>query len=79
MNVSFKPESSYVGDAIPYYENGKYYVYYLDDPRSREPGQSTGCTKDGTNQPNPILVRGPLISTRFLKVSETFGLGHSWR
>ena len=38
MNVSFKPESSYVGDAIPYYENGKYYVYYLDDPRSREPG-----------------------------------------
>ena len=38
MNVSFKPKASYVGDAIPYYEDGKYFIYYLDDPRSKEKG-----------------------------------------
>lgn len=38
MNISYKPVSAFVGDAIPYYEDGKYYVYYLNDPRCMERG-----------------------------------------
>lgn len=41
----FKPDHAWVGDLIPYYENGTYYAYYLHDPRiprenlqSRQPG-----------------------------------------
>lgn len=29
----FKPDYAWVGDLIPYYENGTYYAYYLHDPR----------------------------------------------
>ena len=29
----FKPDHAWVGDLIPYYENGTYYAYYLHDPR----------------------------------------------
>ena len=38
MNISYKPEAAFVGDAIPYFENGRYYVYYLNDPRCKEKG-----------------------------------------
>ncbi len=38
MDISYKPVSAYVGDAIPYYEDGRYYVYYLNDPRCMEKG-----------------------------------------
>ena len=37
-NISYKPEGAYVGDAIPYYENGEYFVYYLHDPRCHGEG-----------------------------------------
>lgn len=29
----FQPENAWVGDLIPYYENGTYYAFYLHDPR----------------------------------------------
>lgn len=32
----YKPEDAWVGDLIPYYENGVYYAFYLHDPRNRE-------------------------------------------
>lgn len=35
---SYKPENGWVGDVIPYYENGKYYAFYLHDPRCKEEG-----------------------------------------
>lgn len=38
MGLSYKPEKAYVGDVIPYYENGRYYAYYLHDPRSGKAG-----------------------------------------
>ena len=34
MFISYKPSDAYVGDVIPYFENGKYYAYYLHDPRN---------------------------------------------
>lgn len=34
----FKPDRAWVGDLIPYYENGTYYAYYLHDPRIK-PGE----------------------------------------
>ena len=27
----FKPDNAWVGDLIPYYEDGTYYAYYLHD------------------------------------------------
>ena len=35
---SYKPENGWVGDVIPYYENGKYYAFYLHDPRCKGEG-----------------------------------------
>ena len=32
----YKPENAWVGDLIPYYENGTYYGFYLHDPRLKE-------------------------------------------
>lgn len=32
----YQPENAWVGDLIPYYENGIYYGYYLHDPRLKE-------------------------------------------
>ena len=32
----YKPENAWVGDLIPYYENGTYYGFYLHDPRIRD-------------------------------------------
>ena len=32
-NIFFRPKDSYVGDVIPYYENGVYYLYFLNDRR----------------------------------------------
>ena len=29
----FKPTDAWVGDLIPYYEDGVYYGFYLHDPR----------------------------------------------
>ena len=29
----YKPENAWVGDLIPYYDNGTYYAFYLHDPR----------------------------------------------
>lgn len=31
----YKPEQAWVGDLIPYYDNGKYYAFYLHDPRKQ--------------------------------------------
>lgn len=30
----FKPDNAWVGDLIPYYEDGLYYAFYLHDPRT---------------------------------------------
>lgn len=39
MNQLFyKPQNAWVGDVIPYYADGKYYLYYLHDER-RKPGE----------------------------------------
>ena len=38
MSISYKPSDAYVGDVIPFYENGRYYAYYLHDPRKRNSG-----------------------------------------
>ncbi|MCI5647983.1 MAG: beta-fructofuranosidase [Fusicatenibacter sp.] len=32
----YKPEQAWVGDLIPYWENGTYYAFYLHDPRIRD-------------------------------------------
>ena len=32
----YKPEDAWVGDLIPYYENGTYYAFYLHDPRIKD-------------------------------------------
>lgn len=32
-NLFYQPEQAWVGDLIPYYDNGKYYAFYLHDPR----------------------------------------------
>lgn len=32
-NVFYQPKDAWVGDVIPYCENGTYYAYYLHDPR----------------------------------------------
>lgn len=32
----YKPENAWVGDLIPYYDNGTYYGFYLHDPRIRD-------------------------------------------
>lgn len=32
----FKPTDAWVGDLIPYYEDGVYYGFYLHDPRCRK-------------------------------------------
>lgn len=34
--VFYQPDGAWVGDLIPYYENGIYYLFYLHDPRHRE-------------------------------------------
>lgn len=35
-DLFYKPENAWVGDLIPYYEDGVYYGFYLHDPRCRE-------------------------------------------
>ena len=32
----YQPENAWVGDLIPYYENGTYYGFYLHDPIIRD-------------------------------------------
>ena len=32
----YRPKDAWVGDLIPYYENGTFYGYYLHDPRIRD-------------------------------------------
>lgn len=32
----YQPEEAWVGDLIPYWENGTYYAFYLHDPRIRD-------------------------------------------
>ena len=32
----YKPKDAWVGDLIPYYENGTYYAFYLHDPRIKD-------------------------------------------
>lgn len=32
----YKPEGAWVGDLIPYYEDGTYYAFYLHDPRCKK-------------------------------------------
>lgn len=34
MSLFYQPEGAWVGDLIPYYSDGKFYAYYLHDPRS---------------------------------------------
>ena len=36
MAVFFKSPDAWVGDCIPFWENGLYYVFYLHDPRIRK-------------------------------------------
>lgn len=36
MSLFYRPEKAWVGDLIPYYENGTFYAYYLHDPRMLE-------------------------------------------
>ena len=33
MSLFYRPENAWVGDLIPYYEDGTFYAYYLHDPR----------------------------------------------
>lgn len=33
MSIFFTPDRAWLGDVIPYAENGKYYLYYLNDKR----------------------------------------------
>lgn len=33
-NLFYRPADAWVGDLIPYYDNGTYYAFYLHDPRS---------------------------------------------
>ncbi|AXG40579.1 DUF4975 domain-containing protein (plasmid) [Enterococcus gilvus] len=33
MSLFYRPENAWVGDLIPYYEEGTFYAYYLHDPR----------------------------------------------
>lgn len=33
----YKPANGWVGDPIPYYDNGKFYIFYLQDWRSGYP------------------------------------------
>ncbi|RII35441.1 DUF4975 domain-containing protein [Clostridium chromiireducens] len=42
-NLFYKPKDAWVGDCIPYYENGIYYIYYLHDERVKpnEYGEET--------------------------------------
>lgn len=35
-NLFYRPENAWVGDLIPYYEDGVYYAFYLHDPRIRK-------------------------------------------
>lgn len=35
-DLFYKPEDAWVGDLIPYYEDGLYYGFYLHDPRHKE-------------------------------------------
>lgn len=35
-DLFYKPKDAWVGDLIPYYEDGLYYGFYLHDPRHRE-------------------------------------------
>lgn len=40
--IFFKPEKAWVGDVIPYYDNNKFYIYYLqDERRNGEYGDTT--------------------------------------
>ena len=32
----YRPENAWVGDLIPYYENGMFYAFYLHDPRKEK-------------------------------------------
>ena len=35
-NILFRPPKSYVGDVIPFYEDGTYYLFFLNDTRKSE-------------------------------------------
>lgn len=35
-SLFYKPENAWVGDLIPYFENGIYYAFYLHDPRIKD-------------------------------------------
>jgi beta-fructofuranosidase len=35
-DVFFRPKDAWVGDLIPYYDNGIYYAFYLHDPRAED-------------------------------------------
>ena len=35
-DLFYRPEQAWVGDLIPYYEDGIYYGFYLHDPRIRD-------------------------------------------
>ncbi|MDR1470802.1 MAG: family 43 glycosylhydrolase [Spirochaetaceae bacterium] len=34
MNIFYRPKNAWVGDCIPYWEDGCYYIFYLHDPRN---------------------------------------------
>lgn len=35
QKLFYRPDNAWVGDLIPYYEDGRYYAFYLHDPRIR--------------------------------------------
>ncbi|MDR1324973.1 MAG: family 43 glycosylhydrolase [Treponema sp.] len=36
MNLFYRPKNAWVGDLIPYWEDGQYYAFYLHDPRIKK-------------------------------------------
>ena len=48
----YKPENAWVGDLIPYYENGTYYGFYLHDPRIRDKEYAEDTTWHLTTPPS---------------------------
>lgn len=43
-NLFYRPENAWVGDMIPYYEDGVYYAFYLHDPRNKKDEYAEGTT-----------------------------------
>lgn len=56
----YRPKDAWVGDLIPYYENGTFYGYYLHDPRIRD--------KEYAEETTWHVLLQQLLSHSFLEV-----------